>query len=70
VIEGILNVFESFPDVDLTVSVPVIASSYKNLELAIANITINVMALNICYKSYLKNLQILACFKVLNSISL
>jgi hypothetical protein len=58
VIEVILNVFESFPAADFTVSVPLIASSYKSLVLASANITINVIALNICYKSYFKNLQI------------
>lgn len=69
-IEVILNVFESFPAADLTVSVPVMASSYNNLVLASASITINVTALNICYKSYFKNLQITKADKRQDSISL
>lgn len=69
-IEVILNVFESFPAADLTVSVPVMASSYNNLVLDSASITINVTALNICYKSYFKNLQIIKAPKRQNSISL
>lgn len=69
-IEVILNVFESFPAADLTVSVPVMASSYNNLVLASASITINVTALNICYKSYFKNLQITKAHKRQDSISL
>lgn len=69
-IEVILNVFESFPAADLTVSVPVMASSYNNLVLASASITINVTALNICYKSYFKNLQITKAPKRQDTISL